>query len=212
LQFVGIAQELALAALEYALPAQSLDVPGNYREARESPDREHWDKAIQTEVNKLEDNETWVVVPRDGHRVLGSMWNFTRKTDVETGQPGEYKARFVVKGCQQRPGDYHETFAAVAHKTSHRVFLTLVNYLDLECDQTDVIGAFLKADIDRDIYVTPPGTSQRGIVCIFANPCTVSSRPRRCSTRRSILFYGRSSPPEKPIPASTTIIVTGCDT
>ena len=66
-----------------------------------------------------------------------------------------YKARWVAKGFSQIEGiDFNELFAAVAHKDSIRVFLSLVNHLDLECDQVDIKAAFLNGDLDETIYFT----------------------------------------------------------
>jgi len=77
-----------------------------------------------------------------------------RKIDGETGKPSAYKARWVAKGFSQIEGiDFNELFAAVAHKDSIRV-LSLVNHLDLECDQVDIKAAFLNGDLDETIYLT----------------------------------------------------------
>ena len=75
---------------------------------------------------------------------LKARWVFTRKINGETGKPETYKARWVAQGFLQKPGvDYNELYAGVAHKDSIRVSLSLVNYLDLECDQFDIKAAFL---------------------------------------------------------------------
>lgn len=106
---------------------------------------------------KMDKYDVWEVIPRTNQRTLTGKWVYTRKIDGETGKAKAYKARFVVQGFMQVAGrDFDELFASVAHKASHRVFLSIVNYLDLECNQMDVIGAFLKGDIDRDLYVKPP--------------------------------------------------------
>ena len=52
--------------------------------------------------------------------------------------------------------DYTELFSSVAHKDSIRLFLALVNHLDLECDQVDIIAAFLNGDLEETIYLSPP--------------------------------------------------------
>jgi hypothetical protein len=44
----------------------------------------------------------------------------------------------------------------VAHKDTIRVFLSLVNYFDLECDQVDIVAAFLNGDLEETIYMNPP--------------------------------------------------------
>jgi hypothetical protein len=102
--------------------------------------------------------EVWTVTDRvPGIKPLKAKWVFTRKIDGETGKPAAYKARWVAKGFQQCEGvDYNELFASVAHKDSIRVFLALVNYLNLECDQVDIKAAFLNGDLPEIIYLEPP--------------------------------------------------------
>jgi hypothetical protein len=100
----------------------------------------------------------WDVVDRQSKmRVVGARWVYTRKIDGTTGLPSTYKARWVAKGYSQLEGiDYNELYAAVAHKDTIRVFLSLVNYFDLECDQVDIIAAFLNGDLEETIYMDPP--------------------------------------------------------
>jgi hypothetical protein len=71
--------------------------------------------------------------------------------------PSSYKARWVAKGYSQREGiDFNELYAAVTHKDTIRVFLSLANHLDLECNQADIKAAFLSRS-----YVDQQGT--RGV-------------------------------------------------
>ncbi len=111
---------------------------------------------MQEELAKMDKYKVWEVDPRSPDmRVVGARWVFTRKIDGETGKPSAYKARWVAKGFSQIEGiDFNELFAAVAHKDSIRVFLSLVNHLDLECDQVDIKAAFLNGDLDETIYCT----------------------------------------------------------
>lgn len=146
-----------------ALTAASLvqQLPATYAEALSAPDATHWIEAIQDELSKMDRYEVWTPVPASevprGQRALSGKWVFTRKIDGTTGQPSKYKARFVVRGFEQIKGrDYSEVFASVAHKDSVRVFLAMVNYLDMECDSVDIVGAFLNGDIDHTIHVRPP--------------------------------------------------------
>jgi len=96
---------------------------------------------MKDEMAKMEKYKVWDVIPRQPHmRVVGARWVYTRKIDGETGKPSAHKARWVAKGFLQLEGvDFDELFAAVAHKDSIRVFLALVNYLDLECDLQEMI-------------------------------------------------------------------------
>lgn len=92
-----------------------------------------------------------------GQRILRARWVYTRKIDGTTGKPAAYKARWVAKGYSQHAGvDYNEVFSAVAHKDSIRVFLSLVNHLDLECDQVDIQAAFLNGGLEETIYLEAP--------------------------------------------------------
>ena len=112
---------------------------------------------MDEEMEKMDKYDVWEVVPKNHHRTLTGKWVFTRKIDGATGKRASYKAQFVVRGFQQVAGrDFDELFASVAHKPSLRVSLSIVNYMNWECDQMDVIGAFLKGDIDRDLFVEPP--------------------------------------------------------
>lgn len=95
--------------------------------------------------------------PSLSSRLLKAKWVCTRKIDGETGRPSAYKARWVAKGYAQRAGiDYNELYAAVAHKDSVRVFLSLVNYHDYECDQVDIVAAFLNGDLEEEMFLEPP--------------------------------------------------------
>jgi hypothetical protein len=143
------------------LAARTQSLPTTYRQARDTPDWPMWELAIQAELDNMDKYGVWLPVPRAslpaGHRPLPTKWVFTRKLNGTTGAPDKYKARTVVRGDRQVRGrDYGELFAAVAHKDSIRVVLSLINYLDLKCDQVDIKGAFLNGTIDRELYVEPP--------------------------------------------------------
>jgi hypothetical protein len=89
--------------------------------------------------------------------LVDGKWVFTKKIDGATGKPHKYKARWVAKGFKQIEGiDYNELFAAVAHKDSIRLFLALVNYYDLDCDQVDIKAGFLNGDLEETIFMSPP--------------------------------------------------------
>ena len=96
-------------------------------------------------------------------RVIGARWVFTRKIDAQTGPQSTFKACWVAKGFDQVEGlDFNELFASVAHKDSNRLFLSVVNHLDLECNQMDITAAFLNGDLKETIYLNPPEGSSIG--------------------------------------------------
>lgn len=107
----------------------------SYQEAVGEPDREQWKKAICAEKESLRSNSTWKLVDRKeigNKRLLSSRWVFKVKDD------GTYKARLVVRGCEQRHGiDYTETYSPVLSSASLRILFALIardNYKYLKFD------------------------------------------------------------------------------
>nr|GEW03181.1 retrovirus-related Pol polyprotein from transposon TNT 1-94 [Tanacetum cinerariifolium] len=77
---------------------------------------------------------------------------------VKDGIPGvernRYKARYVVRGFDQREGiNFDEVFSPVVRHTSIRVLLSIVALQDLEQEQLDVKTAFLHGHLEEEIYV-----------------------------------------------------------
>ena len=143
---------------------KSSNIPNTYQQARNSSEGEQWQSAINDELAKMDKYNVWTVVDcQPNMRVIGARWVFTRKIDGQTGLPSTYKARWVAKGFSQVEGlDFNELFASVAHKDSNRLFLSVVNHLDLECDQVDITAAFLNGDLEETIYLNPPEGSNIG--------------------------------------------------
>jgi hypothetical protein len=146
-----------------AISTGSIDgIPKSCREARQSGDWKQWELAINDELAKMDSYHVWEVIDHTaGQRAVEGKWVFTKKIDGATGKPCKYKARWVAQGFKQIEGiNYNELFAAVAHKDSIRLFLALVNYYDMECDQIDIKAAFLNGDLEETIYMTPPEGSR----------------------------------------------------
>ena len=130
----------------------------SYQQAVDSSEGEQWTSAIKEELNKMEKYKVWELVDRKPHmRVVGARWVFTRKIDGDTGLPSTHKARWVARGYSQIQGvDFTDLFASVVHKDTIRVLLSLVNHLDMECDQVDIKAAFLNGNLEEEIYLEPP--------------------------------------------------------
>jgi hypothetical protein len=94
--------------------------PKNFTEA--SKDK-HWIDAMEEELNQIEKNETWELVPRPKDKnVIGTKWVFRNKLN-EDGQVIRNKARLVCKGYAQVEGiDFEETFALVARLEAIKCF------------------------------------------------------------------------------------------
>nr|GEU55249.1 receptor-like protein kinase ANXUR1 [Tanacetum cinerariifolium] len=72
-------------------------------------------------------------------------------------ESNRYKARYVVRGFDQREGiDFNEVFSLVVRHTSIRVLLSIVALQDLELKQLDVKTTFLHGYLKEEIYVEQP--------------------------------------------------------
>src|ERR1700735_2812642 len=85
-------------------------VPETYEEAINSADRIEWEKAMEDEYDSLLENNTWILVSEDeipaDRQILSGKWVFRIKKISDPPEPLElkYKARWVVKGFQQKQG------------------------------------------------------------------------------------------------------------
>ena len=79
------------------------------------------------------------------------MYKIKRNAD---GEIVRFKARWVVRGFEQREGvDYTETFASVVKPMSYKALFAIVAAYDLKLEQMDVITAFLNGNVEENIYV-----------------------------------------------------------
>lgn len=82
------------------------------------------------------------------------------------------KVFILAKGFRQVPGvEYTESYTPVVSLSVVLLFLCLVNFLDLNCDQMDVVTAFLKGDSGEEIFMEVPTASRipnrPNLVCRF---------------------------------------------
>jgi transposase InsO family protein len=142
-------------------PARYLAVsevePQTLKEALQSAQADEWRAAMKAEVDTLLQNDTWTLktLP-EGRQALSGKWVFKVKRDQQ-GRISKYKARWVVRGFEQRDGlDLEETFATVVKATTFKVLFALVAIHDWELHQMDVKGAFLYGEIGEEVYVKQP--------------------------------------------------------
>jgi hypothetical protein len=136
-------------------------VPKNDREAESSPEAARW-KAGRT----LE----WVRLCKEG--TFDGNWTWSKvveaypeykKSDIgylfyvyDFKFSGEHRVRLVFDGSRQSQSTYKETYAPTVRAESVRLFHIYCVVEGLHIGQYDVPQAFLKADIDHDIFVYPP--------------------------------------------------------
>ena len=134
------------------------DGPRSYKEAVASKEGSSWLMAMNEEMQSLEKNETWDLVPLPkGVKPVGCKWVFKKKEGIPGVEPARFKARLVAKGFSQKEGiDYHEVFSPVVKHKSIWVLLAMVSAFNLELEQLDVKTAFLHGSLEEKIYMSQP--------------------------------------------------------
>jgi transposase InsO family protein len=143
--------------VQYAFTGVTAVDPSTYGAAMHDACAERWVEAMDTEYQTLMDFNTWELVqlPK-GAKMLGSRWVYRRKHN-QFGELLSYKARFCVKGYEQRYGvNYSETFSPVVRLASVRLCCALAAMHDWPIYQSDITSAFLHAPVTEEIYVKQP--------------------------------------------------------
>ena len=134
----------------------SPDEPSSYKEAIQ---HDCWKRAMHSELDAIERNKTWTLVPRPKSRkIVSTKWIFKTKYKAD-GSLDKHKARLVARGFTQRPGvDFDETYAPTARMTTIRTLFSLAAHHQWPLFQMDVKSAFLNGVLDNEVYVEqPPG-------------------------------------------------------
>ncbi|KAM2723556.1 hypothetical protein EV1_026500 [Malus domestica] len=128
--------------------------PETFEEASQSSE---WMTAMKEEIDALQQNQTWDLVPKPRDvKSISCKWVYKIKRRPD-GSIERYKARLVARGFSQQYGlDYDETFSPVAKLTTVRVLLALAANKDWNMWQMDVKNAFLHGELDREIYMIQP--------------------------------------------------------
>ena len=131
--------------------------PKSLSDALSGPDAVWWLEAINSEMESIMLNNTWVLVDLpEGCKALGCKWILKKKYKPD-GTVDKYKARLVVKGFKQKEGhDLFDTYSPVTRIASIRVLLAIVALHNLEIHQMDVKTAFLNGDLEEEIYMEQP--------------------------------------------------------
>ena len=137
-----------------AVPADASPLPRSVRSAVQDP---NWLAAMQEEFAALVSNRTWELVPRPPRaNLITGKWIFKHKTRAD-GSLERYKARWVVRGFNQRAGvDYGETFSPVVKPATIRTVLTLAASRGWPVHQLDVKNAFLHGTLAEEVYCLQP--------------------------------------------------------
>jgi hypothetical protein len=118
---------------------------------------------MKKEFEACEAQQTWTLMKRSelpaGANVLPVKWVFKKKTN-EDGVLTQFKARITPKGFRQKEGvDYFEVFAHTGKYKTLRVALALAAKMDMELNQLDVPSAFVRAELNEEVYMEMPDGS-----------------------------------------------------
>jgi hypothetical protein len=115
--------------------------PSNFEETRND---EHWIKAIEEELNQIDKNERWELVPRPKDKnVIGTKWVFINKLNKDR-HVTRNKERLVCKGYAQVEGIYfEENFPPMARMEAIRMFLAYACSKRIKLYQMDIKSSFL---------------------------------------------------------------------
>lgn len=124
-----------------------------YNEVMKSPERENWEKAIKSEKESLESNNTWEIVDLEKtkeHKILTNKWVFCIKED------GTYKARLVARGFEQKDIDFQDIYSPVVSQSALKSIIAIAASKDYDMITFDVKTAFLYGELTEDIFMQIP--------------------------------------------------------
>lgn len=148
-------KDLQLKSLALSVINWVNNVPLSYKEVSGRDDEDKWLKAIDNELESLEKNQTWEIVPKpEKTKLIDTKWVFKVKEDPHETR---YKAKLVLRGFQQRHGtDYIETYSPVARMATIRAILAISVKKKHTIRHLDVTTAFLYGNLDEDVYLRTP--------------------------------------------------------
>lgn len=135
--------------------APNIFEPLSYDEALKCQDWRKWAIAIDEELVALIANGTWIYCRRPSKdcNIITSKWVFRVKYTL-SNLIDRYKARLVARGFTQvYRVDYSETFVPTLKFKSLRMLLAFAAYYDLFIHQMDVPNAYLKGDLQEEIFM-----------------------------------------------------------
>lgn len=108
---------------------------GSYSEAIESKDCEKWLIAMQEQMDSLQRNNIWTLVPNLGNRKLINCKLIfqKKKKGISYVELSRYKVRLVTRGYAQRECiDFGKKNSFVVKYGSIRIIIAMVTLLDME--------------------------------------------------------------------------------
>jgi hypothetical protein len=132
--------------------------PRNQRDAQRRLDSDRWAAAEQKELSTLWKMGTFELVAKPANYDPLPL-QFVYKLKVKDGDFDNciYKARLVMRGNLQYEHEYGDTYAPTARLWVVRTMAAIAAQEGLVMKKFDLTGAFLVAEMDRELYVNIPG-------------------------------------------------------
>ena len=144
---------------EFDINTVDLTDPQTYAAAMKTTNAAQWQMAVDTELEALRENRTWIAVPRPtGVKPLHSKWVFKTKINAD-GSIERYKARLVACGNEQEKGvNYENTFAPVLDLATARWILAMGVIWGVPPRHGDIPNAYVRAEGEKEfkIYMHVP--------------------------------------------------------
>ena len=142
--------------VDYCYTASTSTIPKSFKAAIASTESDKWKLAMDAEIDALNENKTYSLVPLpEGKTAVSGRWVYAVKKNLDGSDL--FKARYVARGYTQVYGsDYFETFSPTAKMTSVRMLMQYAVQHDMVINQLDVKTAYLNAPIDCEIYMSQP--------------------------------------------------------
>ena len=132
--------------------------PKTYMEAMSGENASFWERAFKEEERNLMEKGT-LSSPMDipeGIKPIKCKPVFKVKYNAD-GSVDKFKVRIVAQGFTQIEGvDYDSVFAPVVSITAVRICFSLAAKFRLSLYSVDVSGAYLYADLDKELYMDIP--------------------------------------------------------
>jgi hypothetical protein len=118
---------------------------------------EFWNKAMDEELDQIEKNNTWELIPRPKDKnVINTKWVYRNKLN-EDGQVTRNKDRLVCKGCAQDEGiEFEETFSPVARMEAIQFLLAYACSKNIKVYQMDIKSNFMNGELEEEVYIEQP--------------------------------------------------------
>jgi hypothetical protein len=116
----------------------------------EAQNDHHWVNVMEEELNHIEKNKTWELVPRPKNKnVIKTKWVFKNKFN-EDGKVVINKVRLVCKRYAQVEGiDFEETFSPIARLEAIKMLLAFESFNNFKVYQMNVKSTFFNGYLEE---------------------------------------------------------------